>query len=812
MSDWYGKDLDAFAYASALNAMGMGDTSQAAFEQAAEVDLLNQLAASGAPSVVPTATQQPTVQEETQTLLDIIREAGGEVKDAAIEGTADLGNLVVQAVTLGQGPRLEAVIPNILDLIKGRLGGQLVFGGGQTPASVVGTGQTGVGAGTKVALPQPIGWIVDVLKGGIPDFGGIIRNLPGTIGQNLPTILASAAAADYDLTPSDKETLVRLGAERSLFDDEDDKQRADSDAIQRADAVDILTDGGGQPDVEVGGVTIRGGQPNVEAGGLTIRGGQPNVEAGGLTIGDFDRDIRTGTLNPYETETTRTSIAPPPEVVKYSAPASGGDGGGGGGGIAPQQGIRSIQGGPGDLVDIAGFYDISGTSIIPDYIDKLMEKRQQRQLRAAKGGHVKKFQDGGGVTDAEKLASVTMGQATGFGPTSSGGGGGGIGNFFTENAPLLLGGLAGGLLGLGGGGGSSAPMGYQGGIPEYTATREVVPGAFSDTDRRPGSSGRRYFTDVQFERGADDAVMGGDYLANLNQQYADQQAAQEADRNQLAQGLGGLLQQQYDTRQAQQAATAQAEQDYYREAAAAQRAYEQSLAQPDTTADTTTTRRRRSQTREAIESDPARQTYAEAYTPRDTTGETSDLSGLEIYQTVPGNQTPLFSDPYNDIAEIINYMESTDGISTGEAGRVLNYAINNDIPLTDIVEITQGINPDFTIEDAVTYLETYYPHHAYNYLKSQGYAAGGNVGTQGYYLGGPTDGMADQIPATIDGRQPAALSDGEFVIPADVVSHLGNGNSEAGAQNLYSMMERVRKDRTGNPNQGRQIDPNKYLA
>jgi hypothetical protein len=90
------------------------------------------------------------------------------------------------------------------------------------------------------------------------------------------------------------------------------------------------------------------------------------------------------------------------------------------------------------------------------------------------------------------------------------------------------------------------------------------------------------------------------------------------------------------------------------------------------------------------------------------------------------------------------------------------------------------------------------------------FAQGGNV--NGYYLGGPTDGMADQIPATIDNMQPAALSDGEFVIPADVVSHLGNGNSDAGAKNLYSMMERVRTDRTGNPKQGKQIDPNKYLA
>jgi hypothetical protein len=72
--------------------------------------------------------------------------------------------------------------------------------------------------------------------------------------------------------------------------------------------------------------------------------------------------------------------------------------------------------------------------------------------------------------------------------------------------------------------------------------------------------------------------------------------------------------------------------------------------------------------------------------------------------------------------------------------------------------------------------------------------------------------MADQIPAAIDNRQPAALSDGEFVIPADVVSHLGNGNSSAGATQLHGMMDRVRKARTGNKNQGREINPNKFLA
>jgi hypothetical protein len=78
------------------------------------------------------------------------------------------------------------------------------------------------------------------------------------------------------------------------------------------------------------------------------------------------------------------------------------------------------------------------------------------------------------------------------------------------------------------------------------------------------------------------------------------------------------------------------------------------------------------------------------------------------------------------------------------------------------------------------------------------------------YLRGETDGMQDRIPSNIDGVQPAKLSHGEFVIPADVVSHLGNGNSDAGAKVLYKMMDRVRHARTGNKKQGRQINPEKF--
>ena len=95
------------------------------------------------------------------------------------------------------------------------------------------------------------------------------------------------------------------------------------------------------------------------------------------------------------------------------------------------------------------------------------------------------------------------------------------------------------------------------------------------------------------------------------------------------------------------------------------------------------------------------------------------------------------------------------------------------------------------------------------------YAMGGPIafakgGHQGY-LDGAGDGMSDSIPATIEGKQPARLADGEFVIPADVVSHIGNGSSKAGSKQLYAMLDRIRKARTGHTKQGKEIKPNKYM-
>lgn len=93
-------------------------------------------------------------------------------------------------------------------------------------------------------------------------------------------------------------------------------------------------------------------------------------------------------------------------------------------------------------------------------------------------------------------------------------------------------------------------------------------------------------------------------------------------------------------------------------------------------------------------------------------------------------------------------------------------------------------------------------------------AAGGHLGSYsdgGQLLKGPGDGMSDDIPASIGKDQPALLADGEFVVPADVVSGLGNGSTDAGARQLYAMMDAVRKARTGTDKQAPEISADKMM-
>lgn len=98
-----------------------------------------------------------------------------------------------------------------------------------------------------------------------------------------------------------------------------------------------------------------------------------------------------------------------------------------------------------------------------------------------------------------------------------------------------------------------------------------------------------------------------------------------------------------------------------------------------------------------------------------------------------------------------------------------------------------------------------------------GFSGGGAMPTEylagGKLLEGEGDGMSDSIPAVIRGKgvQRAALADGEFVVPADVVSHLGNGSTKAGAKKLYAMMDRIREARTGRTRQSPAVKADKYL-
>ena len=248
---------------------------------------------------------------------------------------------------------------------------------------------------------------------------------------------------------------------------------------------------------------------------------------------------------------------------------------------------------------------------------------------------------------------------------------------------------------LGFGGGDQQPVGYQGGIPKYTAVRAPVSLPAPDAQRftparRPGSGGLRYFTDMQYVS-------------------PDQAPTAAAAASNAAQGLAAL-------NAANTAATTV----------------------PD----------------EAI---------------------------LKAFNTITGS--PVWT-PKQQASQLQALM-SQYGVSP------LRLSQATGAPVARTSELAMG-RPALAGGGLASL------------ARSDNYASGG------YYLGGPTDGMADKIPARIGGTQEARLSDGEFVMPADVVSHLGNGNSDAGAQVLYNMMNRVRKARTGTTRQGRKINPNNY--
>lgn len=175
---------------------------------------------------------------------------------------------------------------------------------------------------------------------------------------------------------------------------------------------------------------------------------------------------------------------------------------------------------------------------------------------------------------------------------------------------------------------------------------------------------------------------------------------------------------------------------------------------------------------------------------------------------------------FSDVA----YVPKTDtaGIAAAEeaAGRQIaeleNYTPNIAKPKEVVKEVPKGVASLQTPEQMIAQergivAQANQPEQNILTPTGGGLASGGiAMLAKGRYLRGATDGMADKIPSSIDNKQPAKLSHGEFVIPADVVSHLGNGNSDAGADVLYKMMDRVRTARTGTKKQGKKINPSKF--
>ena len=335
-------------------------------------------------------------------------------------------------------------------------------------------------------------------------------------------------------------------------------------------------------------------------------------------------------------------------------------------------------------------------------------------------------------------------------------------------------GVVGGLFGLGGGSGQSeGSQGYTGGIPELVANRSLLPNAFATTKtvtgpdgqemtvpRRPGEGGRRYFTssaapDLYSSTGINAAggqrVMGQEYLDTLNAEAA---AGQQFQNEANLRGIAALLGVPYD------------QLGSFFENRATGNTIDNGAIQNEVMGSANT---------------PITRTQEEA---------PEELKGGAVGDTV-------YEPAYNTIKQFLGNIRNKYGnLASKEAqGEIVSFMRR------------YGITPK------TMSLVTGYPEDKILDVIYGGFAGGGLASlSKGYYLGGSTDGMADKVPATIDGAEPARLSDGEFVVPADVVSHLGNGNSDAGAKQLYSMMDRVRKARTGTTKQGTEINPRKYLG
>jgi hypothetical protein len=150
--------------------------------------------------------------------------------------------------------------------------------------------------------------------------------------------------------------------------------------------------------------------------------------------------------------------------------------------------------------------------------------------------------------------------------------------------------------------------------------------------------------------------------------------------------------------------------------------------------------------------------------------------------------------------------------TTAGAGILAGMNPNQTMPVEDTSDdgdYLKRISPNFRAQEPIRpnpYYRGQYPTYAAEggiMMGAGGIADLGSYSDGGRLLKGPGDGVSDNIPATIGGHQPARLADGEFVVPARIVSELGNGSTDAGAKRLYAMMERVQAKRKKSMGKGK---------
>ena len=340
------------------------------------------------------------------------------------------------------------------------------------------------------------------------------------------------------------------------------------------------------------------------------------------------------------------------------------------------------------------------------------------------------------------------------------------------------------LLTIGGGAATAAGLfdsdppkiGYQGKIPEYNAMQKLVPPNY-DPNRMPGSYGQRYFTDIAYAGSPEEEAAADTALGNQQAVLQLGNAAQSHRYGPLLNNLG--------TRYSQNRAPL----------------YEAPAG--------------------GIGDLPAGGINAAYEGPRTT--RPADSMNKYPNQTPPNADVLAFYKMISENPEQWQaYVDSQMGgaAPTGNGGNLPPGARpvpgGGRLPAADAGDARRndddwlslgGPQPTAPTQEVMDFYKMINddPEGWMAYVNSQNSMAMGGM------VNGPGDGMSDSIPAMIDGAQPAALATDEFVVPADVVSHIGNGSTNAGAKELMAMMARIRKARTGNPDQGKQINPNTFL-